>query len=106
MTITDTYSLSKRLGADEEHFITAGDVFIPGDVFDGQTIAEGMVLIHDGNTVLQIAYPKTLSVMVEEKPLDDRNITTVWGDQISRILLKSSANAPLKGSYKITITQR
>ena len=106
MTITDTYSLSKRLGADEEHFITAGDVFIPGDVFDGQTIAEGMVLIHDGNTVLQIAYPKTLSVTVEEKPLDDRNITTVWGDQISRIMLKSSANAPLKGSYKITITQR
>ena len=63
-------------------------------------------LIHDGDTVLQIAYPKTLSISVEERDLDDRNITTVWGDQISRIILKSAPNAPVKGTYKITITQR
>ena len=106
MTITDTYSLSSRKAADEERFMTAGEVYLPGDVFDGTAVAEGKVLVHDGNTVLEIAYPKTLTPSVEEKELDDPKISNVWGPKISRIVLRSAPNAPVKGTYKMTITQK
>ena len=106
MTITDTYSLSSRKAADEERFMTAGDVFIPGDSFDGVTIPDGKIIIHDFDTVLEMTYPKTLTASVEEKDLDDPKISNVWGPQFSRIILRSAPNAPVKGSYKITITQK
>ena len=106
MTITDTYSLSSRNAPDEEHLITAGLVFVPGDSFEGRTVSPGTLFVKDGENVLEIAYSRNLTPSVEVKDLDDRRIAMVWGPQIRRIILKSAPNAPLKGTYKLTVTQK
>lgn len=51
-----------------------------------------------------LSYPSVLSASIETKVLDDPRQYKVWGKELRRIILRSSDDAPVKGSYKITIS--
>lgn len=106
ITITDSFSLERRVNPDVEHFLVKGTVILPGEPYNGETVAEGelLILCDEGLTV-KMTFPKTLKASVDIKPLDDPKFVKVWGSNLRRINLTSAANAPVKGHYEFRLTE-
>lgn len=109
LEITDTYTLKSRIGADVWHYLTQGKVHLPGEKVGNRQVKDGEILIENSrgeDTVYALLkFPSRLEASVEEKPLDDPSFQRVWGERLYRITLKDSENAPLKGVFKMTITE-
>lgn len=106
LTITDTYTLDKRLAPDVEHFLVKGEVFLPGDRFEDHIITPGEILIRcDEGLTVRLSYPRTLKASVDVKELDDPKFTKIWGKSLRRINLTSAADAPVKGRYEFRISE-
>ena len=106
LTITDTYALNERVAADIEHFLVKGEVLLPGEQFEGRTIAEGELLIRcpEGITV-RMTYPRTLKASVDVQELTDPKLSKVWGPSLRRINLTSGKDAPVKGRYEFRLSE-
>ncbi|MBQ9547982.1 MAG: heparinase II/III family protein [Bacteroidales bacterium] len=102
LSITDRYALSQRKAADEEHFMVRGEVTL---------VKEGQIRIRyrsfDGSRhgSALMTYPKTLKASIETRVLDDKRHLAIWGKDLKRIVLRSADNAPLKGSYTVSISK-
>lgn len=106
VTVTDVFSLKERKAADVEHFLVKGKVLLPGDEHEGKQVAPGELLILcDGGLVVKMSYPASLTPGTDIMSLDDRAMTRVWGDSLTRINLTSSSDAPAEGKYKFVITE-
>lgn len=106
VSISDSFSLDKRLAPDIEHFLVKGEVILPGESFQGRTLTEGEVLILcDEGLTVKLTYPKSLKISVDVKPLEDPKLTKVWGSGLRRINLESKADAPVKGRYEFRLTE-
>lgn len=69
--------------------------------------AEGKLLVRDpsSGTGVELDYDEDqLSAVVEEIPLTDSRVRSVWGDQLYRIVLKAN-NAVQQGEWKLRIRQ-
>ena len=106
LTITNTYSLKERKGADVENFMVQGQVFLPGDTTpEGYVVKVSEVVVLNQGVAMKLSYPAVLKPSVETMHLDDPRLTNVWGDSLRRISLISDASAPLKGKYVIKIVE-
>ena len=104
LTITDTYALKGRKGADVENFMVQGSVYLPGETTPaGYQVKKGEVVVGNADVYMSLAYPSNLTASVEVMNLDDKRFTNVWGDSLRRISFTSSADAPLKGKYVFQI---
>lgn len=101
LTITDRFELMDRTAPDEEHFMVRGEV---EDLGNGKL----KITCHDRNLSRSgtaiMTYSKGLSPIIETKVLTDPVHTGTWGNDLKRIILRSSDDAPLKGIYKVQIT--
>ena len=106
LTITDRWSLAERTAEDVEHLLVKAEVILPGQEYNGYKVRQGeLLLLCDEGLVVKVSYSKTLTPTVEKIELTDRRLKYAWGDQLMRICLRSSADAPLKGEYKIVLTE-
>lgn len=106
VTVTDTYRLSERTAPDIEHFLVKGDVILPGEIYDGRKIPSGTLLIQcDNGITVRLQYPSGMTASAEVKTLEDKAMSKVWGESLTRISLVSREDSPLKGSYSFTITE-
>ena len=104
LTITDTYTLKERKGADVENFMVQGAVYMSGETTPaGYKVKNGEVVVGNEGIYMSLTYPAALAPSVEVKNLDDPRFTKVWGDKIYRISFTSSADAPMKGKYVFQI---
>lgn len=103
LVLTDTYSLSKRILPDVERFLVQGEVFLPGDDFEGRVLKDGEIVIANCGVKVSLRYPKTLKPSVQVKTLDDPRLSGVWGDSLRRISLTGAADAPLSGKYVFVV---
>lgn len=101
LTIRDEYSLSQRKAPDEIRFTVWGDV----------AVKNGFVEINTHNfkgdmkLSVKLHYSSNLTASCEEKVLEDKKMKAVWGDKLTTIILSSSADAPLSGSYEVTVSR-
>jgi len=106
LKITDKYSLSRRLAPDVQHFLVKARVIQPGESYKGRSLKKGeLLLLCDEGLVVRMSYPKNLTLSVEEKPLDDPRLSSVWGPSLRRISLVSPAGAAGKGCYSFTVQE-
>lgn len=101
VTIEDSYELARRTAPDDIHFLTNGDASVEGRFVK--------IRCHDfgggKHTDVKMSVPKGLEAeVIPVGDLDRRHVKS-WGDKVCRIVLKSSGKAPLKGSYRIEITE-
>jgi hypothetical protein len=105
LTITDKFTLSARTGETCEYFITQGKVYLPGEIIGKYIVKKGEVVIEardyakEKNVYLCMSYPKDLEASVEQKELDDRRLSKVWGNNLYRLKLTIPATAGLSSSY-------
>ena len=100
LEIKDAFALRERKAADEAHFLVQGAVVLPGEACAGRPVAAGTLLVlPEGGPAIRLRFPKDMTASVEEKILDDKRLSDVWGPSLRRIVLKSKEKAPLKGSY-------
>ena len=104
LSITDTYSLDQRNAADISNFMVQGNVYLPGETTPSGYMVKGAeVVVCNGDVCMSMTYPKTMTVSVEEKTLDDKRFTDVWGGSLRKISFTASSDAPLKGKYEFLI---
>lgn len=104
LTITDSYSLEKRISPDVENFLICGEAVLPGEIcpLRGTPVRKGeIVIIVEGKHIV-LSYPETLTPSVEERELNDARMT--W-KSLTRISFTSGGAAPLKGKYKFVIKE-
>lgn len=95
LTVLDEYELNGRVAGDEVHFITPGKV---------KSVAEGMLAIELGGKVLKMKYPETMTPEIETMKIEDKQLVRHWGESLYAIRLRSSSQAPLKGSYSFVFS--
>lgn len=106
LTITDAWSLSERKRSDVEHLLVKADVVLPGEIHDGYKVRQGeLLLLCDKGLVVKVTYPSSLRASYERIELDDNRLKYAWGDMLTRVSLTSASDAPLKGIYKIVLTE-
>lgn len=106
LTITDTWSLSERKTSDVEHLMVKADVVLPGEEYDGYKVRRGeLLLLCDKGLVVKVTYSSSLKASCEKIELSDKRLRYAWGDALTRISLTSAPDAPLKGTYKIVLTE-
>lgn len=105
LTISDSYVLSERKSIDCERFIVQGEVYLPGTTVGGDKVKNGEVVIVNGDVAVKLSYPKSMTVSVEMRELDDPRLVNVWGTELRRISLTSHDNAPLKGKYIFKVSR-
>lgn len=93
LIIIDNFSLKSAKASNQVNFLTWGKVDIskPGKVFidvQGQTVA--------------LEYPTHFEVSLETVKLPDTRLSNVWGEQISRVILKDK-EIRIKGEYKFIV---
>ena len=104
LTITDTYSLKERKGADVENFMVQGTVYLSGETTPtGYVVKNTEVVVGNKDVYMSLSYPSALKPSVEVMQLDDKRFTNVWGDSLRKISFTSSTDAPLKGKYLFQI---
>ena len=97
LIIEDEYELTERKAADDVHFITPGKI----------TLGSGGVLtIENDGEVLKMTYPSTLTPEIEEMKITDGRIGHHWNDVLYAIRFKSTADAPLTGSYRFVLQMK
>ena len=106
LEITDTYALRERKAADEAHFLVQGAVILPGETYAERTVAPGTLLIvPEKGAAIRLRFPKGMTPSVEEKQLDDKRLSDVWGPSLRRITLRGRDNAPRKGIYTFVLEE-
>lgn len=113
MILTSEFRLAARTGADVEHLIVRGEVFLPGEKTpDGLEVrpGEAVLVSHSFSQrrvlTVKIAYPALLTPTVEYRQVtDDPKLRRIWGDRIARIRFTSPEDAPAAGSYTFEITK-
>lgn len=105
LTISDSYVLSERKSNDCERFMVQGEVYLPGCTVGGDKVKNGEVVIVNGGVAVKLSYPKSMTVSVEKRELDDPRLVNVWGTELRRISLTSHDNAPLKGKYIFKVSR-
>ena len=109
LTITDSYSLTRRNAADQLNFMVQGQVYLPGTkVAVGAleyAVKDGEVVVVNAGVAMKLAYPASMKVSVDVVELDDKRLSNVWGDSIRRVSFTSSASAPVSGKYVFKITE-
>ena len=109
LTITDSYSLTKRNAADQLNFMVQGQVYLPGTKVAvaalEYAVKDGEVVVVNAGVAMKLAYPASMKVSVDVVELDDKRLSNVWGDSIRRISFTSSASAPVSGKYVFKITE-
>ena len=109
VTLTDRFRLSKRIAPDTEHFITPGQVFLPGETAGDYRVPEGEVVLvcksfdKKREVRVRISYPSELTPSVEVQKIEDKRFLKVWGKEVRRMRFTSKAKAPLSGTYAFTI---
>jgi hypothetical protein len=104
LTITDTYALKERKGADIENFMVQGVVYMTGETTPaGYLVKNGEIVVGNDDVYMSLSYPAGITPSVEVKELDDPRFTKVWGDKLRKISFTSSDSAPLKGKYVFQI---
>lgn len=97
LTISDSYTLSERKAADEEHFMVQGEAVI---VRPGEILVTGHSLEGDRTVRARLKYsPAQFNAEIETVEVSDSRIRLEWGETLRRIVLKGKDNAPLKGKY-------
>ena len=82
-TVKDSYSLKKKSGESVIVFMTP----IPCKAENGHILLNG-----DGFS-LRMSWPEAkLDVAIEEKPLEDKKLSNVWGDRLYRIVFSVKGN--------------
>ncbi len=104
--ITDKFELSERKAADTLNFMVQGEVHLPGEIFEGKAIPKDKVLIVNGGEKFYMSFPAGLTPSVTVKELVDQRLTKIWGPVLRRISFTTSAQAPVKGSWKFVIRQK
>ena len=92
LKITDTFSLSERIAPDLEYFVTPGKV---------QKLSDTSLLINSAGTEMILEWSDNLSVKIEEAEIPEASLKKKWKNGLRRIVLSSTANAPLKGTYEM-----
>ena len=94
LLISDEYQLQKAAKPNEINFLTWAkpDVSKAGEV----------MLEKNGRKVRLIYSPRFFTVQTEEIPLPDPRLSSVWGEQIYRLILKDKKES-IKGSYQFRI---
>lgn len=105
LTISDSYVLSERKSNDCERFMAQGEVYLPGCTVGGDKVKNGEVVIVNGDVAVKISYPKSMTVSVEKRELDDPRLVNVWGTELRRISFTSPETAPLKGKYIFKVSR-
>lgn len=103
LVLTDIYSLTERIMPDVERFLVQGEVYLPGDFFEGRKIMDGEIVIVNREVKVSMKYPKTLEPSVQVMELDDQRLSGVWGSSLRRISLTTAADTPLSGKYVFTV---
>lgn len=95
--VTDKFSLSEALAPNTLNFLTWGDV---------DTSVPGIITVKVQGRTMEMKYDKnTFSADTEVIQLQDRKLSSVWGDEIYRISLKAR-KLQKSGTYSITITKK
>lgn len=94
LSITEIFDIKDATQANVLNFMTAGQA---------KEIRKGVVsIISDGQT-MQLEYDaNTFDVSFETVEQDDKRLSTVWGDKLTRISLKAN-KIENKGTYKINV---
>lgn len=92
LRISDTYSLTDRIAPDLEYFITPGKV---------KKLSETSLLIESTGTETVLEWSENLTVRIEEAEIPEASLKKKWNKGLRRIVLSSSADAPLKGTYEM-----
>ena len=103
ITITDTYDLESVSGDIVLNFLTACDAVLQ----DGGQIALRTSGLSDSRTsgAAQLYYDADkLAASIEEISVEDDRLKGIWGDRLTRILLKVK-NPLEKGSWELRITK-
>lgn len=101
LVISDRYSLKSRIAPDEIRFVVRADV--------GINARKRLITLNspsfkgDRSVRVTMSYPKGLTASVEERIITDRRMKAVWGDCLKVIVLKSSEDAPVTGSYEVVV---
>lgn len=103
LTITDTFVLGERKGADVENFMFQGKVYLPGEDAEGYVVKKGEAVVINSGVKMRIKYSDALVPSVTVMELDDKRFTDVWGEKLYRLSLTSEADAPLNGKYTFVI---
>ena len=106
LMITDTWSLSERKASDVEHLLVKAEVVLPGEMYNDYKVRNGeLLLLCDKGLVVKVTYSSSLKASYEKIELSDKRLRYAWGDTLARISLTSASDAPLKGTYKIVLTE-
>ena len=96
LRIQDKFELEEVVAPNVVNFMTWGkvDITTPGQV-KIETQGQQVVLTYD---------PQQFTVEKETVPLNDRNLSAVWGKEIYRIIL-TAKHQSLKGNYRFDVTK-
>ena len=101
-SLTDSFKLTRRIGADKYRFVTRGEV---------ETVKPGVVRIKvydyafSKSRTVEFTYPSSLGINVETMPMDDKAFADVWGPELKFITLSGTAKAPLKGKMQFKVKE-
>lgn len=100
LTINDSYSLTERKAADEEHFMLRGEAEM---IRPGEILVTGHSMDGTRTAKVLLRYPASLlEANIETIVLEDARLIHEWGSEVKRIVLRSRSDAPLKGQYTIS----
>ena len=105
LVIRDKYSLKERKGADVQHFLVSGNVYLPGETCMGKVVDYGEVVIENRGVALKLTYPEDMMLSKDIQNNFCEKLTKYWGASLTRINFTSSPDAPAKGEYVMTITR-
>lgn len=97
LDICDTYSLSQRIAPDLEYFVTPGNV---------EKLSDTSLLIESAGTEIILEWSDNLHAKVEEAEIPEESLRKKWKNGLRRIVLSSSADAPLQGTYEMTFHRK
>ncbi len=97
IVLRDEYRLSRPPQSLVLHLLTAGEVAQP---------VPGALILSNATRPLLVQYdPRLFSATLETIPIDDRRLTPVWGDHVTRIALTMTAPAA-EGAYELRMRIR
>ena len=111
LKISDSFNLSERKASDDVHFITPGDVFLPGESVDGYKVNAGEIIIRtfsfDGNRSIKMRFnfPKTLTPTVEDRKVTDKKLDAAWTRGLRKITFLSSPRSSVSGTYTFSLSR-
>ncbi len=105
LTLSDSFSLSKRVASNLWHFLVQGQVYLPGSSYDSKIVPSGKLIVENQGIAVQLEYPSRLKVSCQTKELTDPRLTAVWGTSLRRIELSDGDTSGLKSKVTFKITR-